>query len=99
MKSISERKQVESAKGLRAAQKELKRQEVESHVRDVHKIDRGDSFKPIKVVGGDEHKSSHDTVLQRKLKASDGAVTRGTDVPTRTLFQKQIKQNPATGKE
>jgi hypothetical protein len=59
-------------------------------VRDVHQIDRGDSHKPVKVVGGDEHKSSHDTVLQRKLNAKDGAETRGTNVPTRTLFQKKI---------
>lgn len=69
------------------------RQHREAHAKDVHKIDRGDSHKPIKVVGGDENKSSHGTIYQNKMQR-DETSTRGTDTKNLSIFAKQIAAKP-----
>jgi phosphate starvation-inducible protein PhoH len=95
MKStVGRRKAAESVRGLRDAQKELKRQDVESHVRDTHKLDRGDSHGKIRVVGGDENKNSHSTEYQKKMLRGETATNAGK-MKTRTLMQKEISKNSA----
>lgn len=94
--TAAERKLKEAAQQLKAIQREQAQKHAASHARDLHRIDRGDSAKPVKVVGGDEHKSSHNTALQKKLKANDVS-TRGTFVPQRTILQRQIAQNKELG--
>jgi hypothetical protein len=94
MKStVGSRKAAESAKGLKAGQKELKRQDTESHVRDISRIDKGDSHKPIRVVGGLENLNSHNTEYHKKMKRGETATNAGKP-KTRTLLQKQIAANP-----
>lgn len=77
------------SKTLQELERMQQRQDATAHARDSHSVDRGDSYKPVKVVGGDEHKSSHNTVLQRQLKA-DSPHPRGSDTKGITIFQKQL---------
>ena len=92
MSDIAKRKLAEAAKQL----KDVEREQNAAH-NIAHKLDQHDESKkggkPAPIVGGN-HKQRRDTVLQRRLKAN-ATSTRGTDVPTRTLLQKQIAANPA----
>jgi hypothetical protein len=98
MKSnIAARKLSEAKKQLAQNQKELAAQHATATAKDVHKIDRGDSFAPVKVVGGYENKSSRGTVLQKELaRHNDDKIEKN---PGRTLLQQKLRKMPSLFKE
>jgi|ERR1035441_8711934 hypothetical protein len=97
MKStIGSRKLAEGKAQLALATKELAAQHATATAKDVHRIDRGDSFKPIKIIGGDEHKSSHGTIYQKKMLRGDTA-TNARPSQRLSIFAKQIAGNKVLG--
>jgi len=62
-----------------------------AHRFDTHDMkNKGGSFAPLKVVGGDENKSSHKTALQCKIKCNDDS-TLGTATKNRSILAQQQK--------
>jgi hypothetical protein len=90
---IGQRKLKEAARNLRTAQKEAAAQHTAAHAKDTGRLDRGDGFKPYRVVGGDEHKSSHGTLYQAKMTRGETATNAGPN-RQRTLMQKAIAKEP-----
>ena len=96
MKSdIGNRKLATSRAQLAVANKEIAAQHATATAKDVHAIDRGDSFKPIKVVGGDENKNSHNTEYQKKMQRNETETLGTKNLKHNSIFSKQVKSNPA----
>jgi hypothetical protein len=83
----------EAAKRLKEVQKEQDAAHSAAHARDSHSIDRGDSYKPVKVVGGKTiNLNSHSSEYQKKmLRGSREENTAGTSTRNLSMLARQQK--------
>jgi hypothetical protein len=88
-KNIGNEKLAEAKKVLAQANKEKNAAHSAAHQFDKHSMAHKNGQAP-KIVGGMEHKSSHDTVLQRQL-TENAPHPRGSDTKGITIFQKQLR--------
>jgi len=90
MQSIQNRKLAESAKALKEAERDAKRNHELSHRLDQHNSNKGGEVPTV--VGGLKNQNTHSTEYQKKmLRGSKEAETRGTKTKNLTIFAKQQK--------
>jgi hypothetical protein len=90
MKSdIAARKLSEAKKQLAQNQKEQSQSHTFAHRLDTHDLKNKGEGAGIRVVGGDEHKSSHGTLYQAKMRRNETATNAGVPKPRTTLQRQQ----------